>query len=408
MDERLIAAAAAGDRRGDQGSARRRRRRRRPRRRRADRRPDGATIAGQTDAVEALIDAEANVDLQDDRLDNPFLYAGAEGLLDILRLANEAGADPALTNRFGGIALIPAQRAGPCRGRPLPADPDRCRHRPREPAGLDRPARGHPPGRRRAAHQAIVDLLIEHGADLDIADKDGVTPLAHARARGQTAIAAALEAAGATTVSWMTGRGGGLADDLEVGQARQHRLAADGRVLERDRDLLVAAGQLGGHHDAVAPAAMADAVAVAELALAGDDRARRRAGRASRPRWRRRPTQSDPDGAPAAKASRRAARSRLGRNVSPGRRGAGSAAALPVGRATAAAHRRPEAGRPPRAEDEVQVEVAVRLVAGRPAVARPSARPGSRAGTGTARPPGPSPRSPAARRATGTAAAWPG
>ena len=47
------------------------------------------------------------------------------------------------------------------------------------------------------AHQAVVDLLIEHGADLDIADKDGVRPLAHARPRGQTAIAAALEAAGA-------------------------------------------------------------------------------------------------------------------------------------------------------------------------------------------------------------------
>ena len=41
-----------------------------------------------------LIEAEADVDIRDDRLDNPFLYAGAEGLLDILRLVNEAGADP--------------------------------------------------------------------------------------------------------------------------------------------------------------------------------------------------------------------------------------------------------------------------------------------------------------------------
>jgi uncharacterized protein len=48
-----------------------------------------------------------------------------------------------------------------------------------------------------AAHQEIVRLLIEHGADLDIADKDGVHPLAHARARGQTEIATALQAAGA-------------------------------------------------------------------------------------------------------------------------------------------------------------------------------------------------------------------
>ena len=71
-----------------------------------------ATVARQTAAVAALLDAGADVDLQDDRLDNPFLYAGAEGLLDILRLVNDAGADPAITNRYGGIALIPASERG--------------------------------------------------------------------------------------------------------------------------------------------------------------------------------------------------------------------------------------------------------------------------------------------------------
>ena len=150
MDERLIAAAAAGDVAGIRAAL-------------ADgadvdaRDADGrtavltATVAGQTAAVEALIDAEANVDLQDDRLDNPFLYAGAEGLLDILRLVNEAGADPALTNRYGGTALHPGHRARPRRGRPLPADRVRRRHRPRQPARLDGPARGDRPVRRRAA-----------------------------------------------------------------------------------------------------------------------------------------------------------------------------------------------------------------------------------------------------------------
>ena len=54
----------------------------------------------------------ADVDIRDDRLDNPFLYAGAEGLLDILRLTIDAGADPSLTNRFGGTALIPASERG--------------------------------------------------------------------------------------------------------------------------------------------------------------------------------------------------------------------------------------------------------------------------------------------------------
>jgi ankyrin repeat protein len=38
-----------------------------------------ATRARQTDAVRVLLEAEADVDLRDDQLDNPFLYAGAEG-----------------------------------------------------------------------------------------------------------------------------------------------------------------------------------------------------------------------------------------------------------------------------------------------------------------------------------------
>ena len=47
-------------------------------------------------------------------------------------------------------------------------------------------------------HQEIVGMLIEHGADVDLADGDGVRPLAHARARGQREIAALLEEEGAT------------------------------------------------------------------------------------------------------------------------------------------------------------------------------------------------------------------
>jgi ankyrin repeat protein len=157
-----------------------------------------ATQARQTEAFRALIEAEANVDLQDTRLDNPFLYAGAEGLLDILKLANEAGADPALTNRYGGVAIIPAAERGHVEVvRYLLHETD---------VDVDHVNKlgwtalleaillsdGGP------RHQAIVAMLIEAGADVDLADKDGDRPLAHARARGQTEIAALLEAAEAT------------------------------------------------------------------------------------------------------------------------------------------------------------------------------------------------------------------
>jgi ankyrin repeat protein len=157
-----------------------------------------AAQADQAAAFAALLEAGADVDLQDDQRDNPFLWGGAEGRLDILRLANEAGADPAITNRYGGIALIPASERGHVETvRYLLAESD---------VDVDHVNRlgwtalleaillsdGGP------RQQAIVALLIEHGADVDLADKDGVKPLAHARARGQSEIAALLVEAGAT------------------------------------------------------------------------------------------------------------------------------------------------------------------------------------------------------------------
>lgn len=157
-----------------------------------------ATQARQRAAVAALIEAGADVDLQDERLDNPFLYAGAEGLLEILPLLVDAGADPTITNRYGGVALIPASERGHVETvRYLLAESD---------VDVDHVNRlgwtalleaivlsdGGP------RHQEIVALLIEAGADVDLADGDGVRPLAHARARGFTEIAGLLEAAGAT------------------------------------------------------------------------------------------------------------------------------------------------------------------------------------------------------------------
>jgi hypothetical protein len=156
-----------------------------------------ATMADRTDAVRALIEAGADVDLQDDRQDNPLLYAGAEGNLDILQLVNEAGADPTLTNRFGGTALIPASERGHVEVvryllNETDIDVDHVNN-----LGWTALLEAIVLGDGDEAHQAVVDLLIENGADVDRADKDGVRPLTHARNRGQTVIARALEEAGA-------------------------------------------------------------------------------------------------------------------------------------------------------------------------------------------------------------------
>jgi len=154
-----------------------------------------ATVGNHVDTVRALIDAEANVDIRDARLDNPFLYAGAEGLLDILRLTIEAGADPTITNRFGGTALIPASERGHVDVvRELltnsDVDVDHVNN-----LGWTALLEAIVLSNGDERHQQIVQLLVDHGADISIGDKDGVTPLDHARSRGFTEIVRILEAA---------------------------------------------------------------------------------------------------------------------------------------------------------------------------------------------------------------------
>ena len=149
------------------------------------------------EAVRALIGAGADVDIRDDRLDNPFLYAGAEGLLDILRLTIEAGADPTLTNRFGGTALIPASERGHVEVvqellTRTEVDVDHVNN-----LGWTALLEAIVLSNGDARHQQVVQLLVDHGADITIPDKDGVTPLEHARSRGFTEIERILEAAAA-------------------------------------------------------------------------------------------------------------------------------------------------------------------------------------------------------------------
>jgi hypothetical protein len=155
-----------------------------------------ATRADKVEAARLLIGRGADVNAKDNIADTPFLYAGAEGRTEIVKLLLAAGANLKDTNRYGGTALIPAAE----KGHPdnvallLAAGVD-----PNHVNGLGWTALletvvltdGGP------VHQRIVQMLIEGGADVNIADREGVTPPAHARQRGFTEIARLLEAAGA-------------------------------------------------------------------------------------------------------------------------------------------------------------------------------------------------------------------
>lgn len=156
-----------------------------------------ATYANQLDAFRLLLEMGADVDLQDDMLNNPFLYAGAEGLLEILKLAHDAGADPTITNRYGGVAIIPAAEKGHLEAvryllTKTGVDVNHVNN-----LGWTALLEAIVLTDGGPVHQEIIRELIAHGADAHLADGDGVSPLAHARTRGFAEIVAMLEAAGA-------------------------------------------------------------------------------------------------------------------------------------------------------------------------------------------------------------------
>ena len=156
-----------------------------------------ATYAHQTEAVRLLFHRGADPDLRDDLLNNPFLYAGAEGMLDILRLAHEAGADPTITNRYGGVAIIPAAERGHLEVIRYLVDHTAVDINHVNRLGWTALLQAIILSDGGPTHQEVVRLLIAGGADLNIPDADGVTPLQHARQRGYTEIESILTANGA-------------------------------------------------------------------------------------------------------------------------------------------------------------------------------------------------------------------
>jgi uncharacterized protein len=155
-----------------------------------------ATQGGHTEAARVLIARGADVNAQDHIQDSAFLLAGARGRTKIVRLALAAGADLKSTNRYGGTALIPACHYGHVEtvrlllGTKIAVDHV---NKLGWTALLEAVILGDGGPR----HTEIVRLLLAHGANPSLPDRDGVTPLTHATQRGQDAVAALLRAAGA-------------------------------------------------------------------------------------------------------------------------------------------------------------------------------------------------------------------
>ncbi len=155
-----------------------------------------ATFARQRDAIAALVKAGADINrLENDRYDAVTIASVADDE-ETLRVLLQLGASAKqTTSRYDGTALIAAAHLGHdgvvrqliAAGAPL--DHVNNLH---WTAAIEAVVLGDGGPR----HQATLKALIDAGANLQLADRHGQTPLALARSRGYSAMVLMLERAG--------------------------------------------------------------------------------------------------------------------------------------------------------------------------------------------------------------------
>lgn len=144
-----------------------------------------------------LITAGADVNAQDSMKNSPFLYAGAEGNLEIVKMALSHGANFKVYNRYGGTALIPAAEKGHLEIVKLLVNTPNFPKDHINNLGWTALLEAVLLSDGGKVHTDIVGALIEGGCDVNIADKNGITSLSHAKKQGYTEMVKLLEKAGA-------------------------------------------------------------------------------------------------------------------------------------------------------------------------------------------------------------------
>lgn len=139
-----------------------------------------------------LVHLGADPDALDGQHDTPWLVTGVTGSVPMAELLLSVDPDLTVRNRYGGVSIIPASERGHAeyveRVARTKIDINHVND-----LGWTALLEAVILGKGSDRWQRIVRSLLEHGADPSIADRDGVTPLEHARNRGFAEIAQIIE-----------------------------------------------------------------------------------------------------------------------------------------------------------------------------------------------------------------------
>lgn len=146
-----------------------------------------STEMNNIEMIKWLVEHGADIDFRDQNkkiIDNtPFLYAGAKGLDEILDILIPLNPDVNILNGYGGNALIPACERGHVSTVKKLLERTTLDVNLINNLGWTALLETIILGDGGKEYQEITRLLLKHGADLNITDKDGVLPITHSKNR---------------------------------------------------------------------------------------------------------------------------------------------------------------------------------------------------------------------------------
>jgi ankyrin repeat protein len=155
-----------------------------------------AAYMNYPEIVDLLINADADVNMKDNTLQSAYLISTIEGYTELLKITLKTGADVHSTDSDNGTGLIRAADRGHVEiVKELLKTDIRVNHINK--IGWTALLEAIILGDGGKRHTEIVSLLVDAGADVNLPDKDGVTPLAHAKKRNFVDIIKILENSGA-------------------------------------------------------------------------------------------------------------------------------------------------------------------------------------------------------------------